>query len=249
MPRLMDKDLANITSMQTASNFRFSAVKLDELGASEYTLVSIIIDVSSSVSPYKDDIEDMLKTVIESCKKSPRAENLMVRFTTFNANLNEMHGFRLLSDISDDEYSNIIRTGGTTALFDATYEGIEATHQYSKQMYDKVDLLTNAIVFIITDGADNQSNNAPVQVATLVDDITREESLESIITVLIGIDKDPAVKNFLTTFKDNANLDKYVSVGEATPSKLAKLAEFVSQSISSQSQSLGSGSASSILNF
>jgi hypothetical protein len=37
--------------------------------------------------------------------------------------------------------------------------------------------------------------------------------------------------------------------GDATPGKLAKLANFVSQSVSSQSQSLGSGDASQVLTF
>lgn len=248
MPRLMDKDLNNMVGMQTASNFQFSAVKLEELGASEYTLVSIILDVSSSVSSYRDDLEKSLSTVVDSCKKSPRAENLMIRLTSFNSNLNELHGFRLLDDIKVDDYNNIVKTGGMTALFDATFEGIEATKQYGKQLCDQ-DYQANAILFIITDGVDNSSTYAPVQIATLVDDVMKEEALEDITTILVGVDQESDVKQFLTDFKANANLSQYVSLGEATPRKLAKLANFVSKSISSTSQALQSGSASQLLNF
>ncbi len=72
--------------------------------------------------------------------------------------------------------------------------------------------------------------------------------------VLIGL-FDPKdshatqVKGYLKIFKDEAEIDQYVDAGDATPTKLAKLAEFVSQSISSQSQSLGSGGPSQNLNF
>jgi len=248
MPRLMDKDLANMASIKTASNFQFSAVKLEDLGASEYTLVSIILDISSSVAAYKTDLEKSLITVLESCKKSPRAENLMLRLTAFNHNLSELHGFRLLSDIKDDDYHGIVQVGGNTALYDAAYEGVEVTKQYGKQLFDQ-DYTANAIVFIITDGEDNASAYAPIQVQVLVRDTMREEALESVTTILVGVDNDPCVKKALEYFKDNAELTQYVSLGEATPQKLAKLADFVSRSISSTSQALASGSVSQPLDF
>jgi len=248
MPRLMDKDLANMASIKTASNFQFSAVKLDELGASEYTLVHIVLDVSSSVAAYKAELEKSLTTVLESCKKSPRSENLMIRLTAFSHKLDELHGFRLLNDIKDDDYDGIVQVGGNTALFDAVYESIEVTRKYGKQLFDQ-DFLANAIIFIVTDGEDNASTYAPVQVQAVVQDTMKEEALESITTILVGVDQDPTVKQALEYFKDNANLTQYVSLGEATPQKLAKLADFVSKSISSTSQALGTGSASQPLDF
>jgi len=48
---------------------------------------------------------------------------------------------------------------------------------------------------------------------------------------------------------EQAHLTQYVDAGDATPKKLAKLAQFVSQSIASQSQSLGTGAASQPLTF
>jgi len=74
------------------------------------------------------------------------------------------------------------------------------------------------------------------------------EDIESLLTILIGVN-DNSYKSYLETFKDEANLSQYVSVGDATAQKLAKLAAFVSKSISSQSQSLGSGGASQLLTF
>ena len=48
MPKFNDTlELAN--NKIPGSNFGFSSVKLDKLGASEYTLVSIAIDISGSI--------------------------------------------------------------------------------------------------------------------------------------------------------------------------------------------------------
>jgi hypothetical protein len=63
--------------------------------------------------------------------------------------------------------------------------------------------------------------------------------------VLIGINvNEPVVAKALSDFKIDANLSSYVSVSDASASALAKVAKFVSKSISAQSQSLGSGPAS-----
>jgi hypothetical protein len=57
------------------------------------------------------------------------------------------------------------------------------------------------------------------------------------------------MKSYLENFRINAGLDEYISIGDATAGKLAKLAQFVSQSVSSQSQALGTGGASQPVSF
>jgi len=53
------------------------------------------------------------------------------------------------------------------------------------------------------------------------------------------------VTTALKNFSDQARLNQFVDAGEATAQKLAKLAAFVSRSITSQSQALGSGGRAS----
>jgi hypothetical protein len=84
----------------------------------------------------------------------------------------------------------------------------------------------------------------------------QKEQIESIRTFLIGLDEptnDPQweseVKRKLIKFKDEADLTEFISAGKATPKNLAKLANYISQSISAQSQSLGSGGPSQVLTF
>jgi hypothetical protein len=75
-----------------------------------------------------------------------------------------------------------------------------------------------------------------------------------LITVLVAL-QDPAldyndeIVASLERFQKEAGIDQFVDIGDATPQKLAKLANFVSQSISSQSQALGTGAASQQLQF
>ena len=57
------------------------------------------------------------------------------------------------------------------------------------------------------------------------------------------------VERALDRFFKEAALTQKIDVGAATPEALAKLGNFVSESISSQSQALGTGAPSQALNF
>ncbi len=70
------------------------------------------------------------------------------------------------------------------------------------------------------------------------------ENLESIKVILIGVGDSGRVQTYLDTLKNDAGLDQFVWVGNADAKALAKMADFVSRSISSSSQALGTGGAS-----
>jgi len=227
-----------------ASNFSFSATKIDELGATEYTLVSIVVDKSSSVSPFADLLLKMVKTIIESCKKSPRAENLMIRLLYFSSKnqLEEVHGFKLLNSINTDDYKDI-RPCGCTALVDASFSAIGSTLTYAKNLIDQ-DFDVNGIIFIITDGQENDSTMTMDSVQKQIAESRKQENIESLQTILIGVTDDDQISSYLQGFKDEAGLDDYKDAGEATKESLAKIANFASQSVSSVSQSLQQGPGS-----
>ena len=68
--------------------------------------------------------------------------------------------------------------------------------------------------------------------------------------ILIGVnDSDQHLKVVLDKFKNDAGFEEYISLGDVSPSKLAKLAKWISQSISSTSQALGTGGPSQNVNF
>lgn len=243
MPKLNDDTMESFPNVGT---YGFSATRLDDLGASSFTLVSILVDTSGSVYSFKDGITKALKEVIRSCQKSPRADNLMIRLCTFNSTFNEVHGFKLLQNINLDDYNDVIKPSGMTMLFDTVVNGLEATIKYGKDLASN-DFQTNAILFVITDGADNESKLGPVRINELLKEAVSSEALESMVSILIGVNvNDSSIAQYLQDFNTKAGFTQYIELDNADSKTLARLAEFVSKSISSTSQSLGSGTSQTL---
>jgi len=235
----------------TGSHFGYSGADLSDLGATEYTLVSIIVDQSSSVSSYKNEMEKCIQEVVKACKFSPRSDYLLIRLVAFSNDMQEIHGFKQLIDCDTADYDNCIHPSGMTSLFSTAKNAIDATNDYGKQLSNS-DFEANAIIFIITDGMDNASGSIEVDdVSSSLKNIMKEEALESVMSILIGVGVGgyQDVSDYLDDFKTEAGLNQYIEIKNATEKQLAKLADFISKSVSSQSQSLGSGSMSQPLNF
>ena len=248
MPNLMG--VSDVDAQKTLSNFEFSGKRIDKLGATEYTLSSIQVDVSGSVARFQGDLVKALESAVGACEKSPRAENMLIRVTTFNdAPPAEIHGFVPFEDVKTNDYGQYIKPMGGTALYDATMDALEATKKYGESLVD-MDYNCNGIVFIITDGEENSSVvGTPKKIKDLIEKVGKEEKLESLKTVLIGVGDQQSVQQYLADFQQKAGIDQYVWIGDASPAKLAKLAEFISKSISSTSQALGTGGTSQDITF
>lgn len=248
MPKLNDSMMEERKLPNTS--FGYSATRIDELGATEYTLVDLVVDVSGSVGAYVQDMEAAIREVINACKMSPRADNLMLRIVQFNSAMREVHGYKLLSNCNLDDYKNFLNCGGNTALYDAAENAILAAVDYAKNL-SKNDFSVNSIAIVLTDGCDNDSSVSPASVKKALESAVKSEATESMVSILIGVGVggDPEVSRMLDTFKTEADLSQYVETKDANAKTLAKLAAFVSKSISAQSQALGSGACSTILNF
>lgn len=236
MPKFTD----GMTAVTTANNYHFTATNIQDLGASEYTLVSIICDVSSSIYYYEKALADCIKTVVDSCRKSPRSDNLMIRLCTFNHQLKEVHGFKELRNIGASDYQSVIKSSGSTALYEAIFECIDAADRYGKTLADN-HFSVNAIVFVITDGEDNSSGKKPRHIKKLIKAIRKKEDMASLVSVLIGVTGDQGISSYLASLQKDAGLEQYIDLGDATSDSLAGLAGFMSRSICMTSQVLSSG--------
>ena len=256
MPRMMqDDDTMQTQSIAGMQAFQFSGKRVEHLGATEYTLATIAVNVTGSVAGFCKELREALVTAVASCKKSPRANNLLLRVVFFNSSIgiHELHGFKPLGEIDVSTYPeivspydnnpgpNAIKTYGSTNLFDAAFSAVGATNAYAKVLMDQ-DFLANGIVTVITDGDDNASRATLDMVKQEVDRGAKAESIESLISILVGINAGTYSAKLESMAKGVGM--RYLDVGDATPGKLAKFADFVSQSVSSQSQSLGTGGPS-----
>ena len=228
------------------SPYTFSAAKLEDLSASEYTLVCICVDQSASVLDFKKDLEKCISNIVASCINSPRADNLLIRLSTFNYTINEIHGFKLLENCNPGDYDNCLRPSGCTALNDACINSIVSVAEYGKNLR-AADFKANGIVFVLTDGCENVSTSTVTMVKNEIEQVRKKEKLESLMTLLIGVNiNDPNVSSALQLLRTEAGFDKYIEIKDAAPKTLAKLAEFVSKSISSQSKAINTGKSGQI---
>jgi len=252
MPRLMAQNDTQTIAIPGPGNFQFSGVKIDDLGATEYTLATMVVDISGSVSPFKHQLLGCIKSVVEACRKSPRSENLLFRLLLFNSVVQEVHGFLNLADVDPDQYDPL-DPDGMTALFDAYYDGVGGTVEYGKLLVAQ-DFDVNGIVIGVTDGMNNRGTMTPNEIKKKWQGALAKEEIESLITILIGLhdpqlDWSSEVQQSLSSFHAEAELSQFIDIGDATPENLAKLGNFVSESISSQSNALGTGAPSVTLNF
>ena len=247
MPILNDTQLDHVVLPN--SHYGYSATRLEDLGATEYTIATIVADISGSTAPFIRDMEAAIARIVQACKFSPRADNLLLRLIVFDHVLSELHGFKLLENCHLADYGGCLSPGGSTALYDATENAVASTTSYAQKLAAG-DFSANAIVFVITDGMDNASGTTARRVNDAFTKAIRSEALESIVSVLIGVNVlDTQVSRFLKAFHREAGFTQYVELDNADAKTLARLAEFVSRSISAQSQALGTGGASQPLVF
>jgi hypothetical protein len=238
------------------NSFSFSGIDPEDLvnPEDEYTLVSIAEDVSPSTGNLRTAMALGMKTVNLACKKDPRSDKLMVHSTRFGTTIQEIHGFKPVNDIDENSYKASPTIGGSTCLYDAIFNAISACSHYAEILDKSGDISSNAIVFIFTDGMDNDSTVGPETIKEKLEEIRMKEVLESIKIIILGFN-DPnssyqsTVVTYLQKLVDDLGLDQYVDIGAMTPAQAAKVFGFVSQSISSQSQHLGTGGPSQNLTF
>lgn len=248
MPRMGD-DTQDMEQFQVPNSFAFSGQRIGTLGATEFTTAALCVDKSGSVSSFKKELEKCMGEVVKACRKSPRADNMMLRTTAFHTNLEELHGFKTLNNINPGDYDNSIHPGGATALHDGALEATQAMMTYAEAMV-KQDFSVNGILIVVTDGDDNSSISPASSVRQALTNAVKDEKLESLVSILVGVNiQDPHMKKKLDAFHQEAGFTQFIALDDASEKTLARLAQFISKSISAQSQSLGTGGPSKSLSF
>lgn len=248
MPR-MGNDTSDMEQFQVPNSFAFSGQRIGTLGATEFTVAALSVDKSGSVSGFKQELEKCMGEVVKACRKSPRADNMMLRTTAFHTNLEELHGFKTLNNINPGDYDNSIQPGGATALHDGALEATQAMMTYAEAMV-KQDFSVNGILIVLTDGDDNSSISPASSVRQALTNAVKDEKLESLVSILVGVNiQDAYMKKKLDAFHQEAGFTQFIALDDASEKTLARLAQFISKSISAQSQSLGTGGPSKSLSF
>jgi uncharacterized protein YegL len=251
MPRLEDTEAGTAIEKYKAGTFVYSGIKIEDLEdvASEFTIVTIVNDRSGSVFDYKADMEACLEQIRLACQKSPRSDFLLVQHMQFGSTVDQTHGLVPIDNLDENTYKDCLVISGATALYDATCEAINTTSDFAKKLMDQ-HYMCNGIIVILTDGCENDSSRVLEDVKKTISKVRKNESLESLLIILVGVGYDEDyVKDELDAFAKDVDINQFISMKDADAKSLAKLAAFISSSVSSQSQSLGSGGPSVPLAF
>jgi hypothetical protein len=242
------QDTGMASHMIPGGNYGYTGIKVDMVLSPDNTVVSGLLDESGSTSPFASQMENCMKEIVKSLRHSPRADNLVFRLANFGSSFREVHGFRLLPQINEADYDGIYESGGMTALYDSEVKIIQATRDYCRQLM-KEKHMCNAFLFIISDGEDNASSVNEDFVRDELAKAVANEEMESCVSVLVGVNPDPGVQAGLEAHKNRVGFTQYIPIQDANEKTLARLANFISRSISSQSQALGQGGPSQPMTF
>lgn len=251
MPRIRLDHKEKLTT--PASSYSYSAARIEhlaEVGGADQTLVTILSDVSFSVEEFKAEMERCLRGAVTGIqrwgKASGRDNSVLLRWVTFSSEVEEQHGFRLLSECDPADYR--LEVGGTTHLYEAATKANEVTGHYGQRLAEE-DFRVNALTIAITDGQEYPGTDPKFRLAGVTasfEALRGQEELDSHCGILVGVNVEgnPGIRKWLADFETAARWDHMVTTGDFGEGTATDLADFIVSSISSTSAAIGSGGAS-----
>ena len=234
------------------TTFGYTGIQVDELQSSTNTIAVALMDESGSTDEFKNELEQCCKTIVAALRDSTVADNLIYRQCHFGTSFREQMGFTELMKINVDVFNNCYHPGGSTHLYDSCDQVIREIGDYAKK-HTALRYTVNGILFVMTDGRDYGSVLKQKDVKKALVDVMAEEDLESLMTILIGINPDSTIQAELEAFAKNIGFTKYIPLvttdKKSLKDSLDKVSQHLSQQIVAQSQVVGSGSMSQSLTF
>lgn len=226
--------------MLPGGNYGYTGAAIDELTSFENTLAVTLFDESGSTRSFSRQMELCVKEIVKFLRICPRADNLIYAHYHFDSQIaREVHGFKPLAQCHEDDYDGCWAGGGRTTLYDSCDRVLRFMMDYAQKQAEQ-RYQVNSILTLLTDGMDYGSTLTVNDVQKALADVVACEDMESILTICIGINDDPSVRQELENFADAVGFSQFIPVEKADAKTLARLADFISKSVLSQSQSLGS---------
>lgn len=216
-------------------NYNFGNFNPNEIEVSETINAVFVIDTSSSVHKYGSELNKALNDFTQRMQTSHAAPSLFVSHIEFNDDVNVVSGFKPITEVKPIDL--IPRIGGTTALYKACQVGLKNAIDYRKEL-ENAGVNCKTLLFVITDGEDNASDNFGVganDVKVMIDELLKEErNFFSFESILFGVGVDA---NFESAQK-GMGIKHLAKVG-TTADDIRKMINFISSSITSVSTGQG----------
>lgn len=210
-------------------NIDFGNFDPQEISSDETINAVLIVDVSPSVDSYVNDLNKAFKEFLEEMQRSHVAEKLMVSIIEFNDTINVRTGFQPVNSIDLDKIS-FQPCGSGTALYDAVLSGITNAVTYRTNL-ENSGVNCQTLIFVITDGEDNSSQNSAGKVKSVLENILKDEKNSfNFETILFGVGTDA---NFENAQKE-MGIKHLAKIGNSGK-EIRKMIGFISASISKSS--------------
>jgi uncharacterized protein YegL len=145
-----------------------------DLDASDATLVSVVLDMSGSMSPHKKAVIDAYNAMLSALSASKAAASILVSTWAFADTVTLLRGFQPVGwqkPLDRAEYA----PDGCTALYDALLACMTGVVAYGQELYDN-GVPSRRIVFVLSDGDDNASRARSLDVRTAARALLAQEA-------------------------------------------------------------------------
>ncbi len=218
-----DPNFSNLNFNVELGNFNPDEIETDE------TINAVfVVDTSYSISTYVKELNKAFNEFVSAMQKSHVADRLFVSIIEFSSEVLVKSGFQPITAIPKMDFSKAIR--GVTSLYDAVLIGLQNALSYRENL-ENSGVETKTLMFVITDGDDNNSKNPPHVVKQVIDKLKNDErSAFSFTSILFGVGNDADFEKART----DMGIEHLAKVG-TTGDDMRKMIGFISQSISSAS--------------
>ncbi len=210
-------------------NIDFGNFDPNEITSDETINAVLVIDVSPSIDSYVKDLNMAFKEFLEEMQRSHVAEKLMVSIIEFNEKINVRSGFQPVNSI-DTKNIEFRPCGSGTALYDAVLSGITNAVNYRTNL-ENSGVNCKTLIFTITDGGDNSSQNSASKVKAVLENILNDEKNSfSFESILFGVGNDADFENA----QKSMGIKHLAKIGNSGK-EIRKMIGFISASISKSS--------------
>lgn len=200
-------------------------LEADQLDAADATLVSVVLDMSSSMDPHKKGVVEAFNTMIAALSGAKAASAILVSVWAFADQARLLSSYEPV-DRKPKLTGTVYSPDGCTALFDAVLGAMTGLVTYGQRLYDE-GVPTKRVLFVLTDGEDNASKATAAEVKAAASALLRQEAYALAYAGFGGAD--------LQRQADALGFPNVVTAS-ATPSELRRIFRQVSQSVLRVSQ-------------
>ena len=219
-------------------------IAVDDVSATEVTLVGVLVDDSSSISSARNEqaVRDGHNLVVEALKNSKAKDSVLLHTAALNGPV--INPFRPLEQVELLTPRNY-QPWGSTPLYDRTVV-FWGTILAKAQEFSDNGVPVRTVSMILSDGANNTSVHyqQPSKVAKIAADMINSE-----MHILAAMGVEDGFTDFRQVFSEMGILDKWILTPGNTPSEIRQAFQVFSQSAVSVSQNAGNFSQAAMGGF